>query len=59
MPTAAVSRDKFIVYDRDLMGIVEFYTSTNCTGAPSDVFTTAPSDCINVSQKFSYQAICS
>ncbi|CAA9959937.1 hypothetical protein CFE70_003377 [Pyrenophora teres f. teres 0-1] len=38
---------------------LEFYASSNCAGTPENVITSAPSDCINVSSLFSYEAICS
>ncbi|KAG9383619.1 hypothetical protein A1F94_005530 [Pyrenophora tritici-repentis] len=30
----------------------------DCTGTPANVITSAPSDCLNVSNKFSYEAFC-
>ncbi|RMZ74271.1 hypothetical protein GMOD_00003284 [Pyrenophora seminiperda CCB06] len=38
---------------------VQFFASSDCTGTPANVITSAPSDCIDVSQLFSYKAICS
>ncbi|EDU48730.1 predicted protein [Pyrenophora tritici-repentis Pt-1C-BFP] len=44
--------------DLENIAAFEFYTSSDCTGTPANVITSAPSDCLNVSNKFSYEAFC-
>ncbi|EOA90963.1 hypothetical protein ACJQWK_11212 [Exserohilum turcicum] len=38
---------------------LQFFTSSDCTGTPTDIITSAPSACLDVSTKFSFKAICS
>jgi hypothetical protein len=37
---------------------LQFYTAGDCSGTPSDIISTVPSGCVDVSAKFSYKAVC-
>ncbi|KAF5846755.1 hypothetical protein GGP41_004754 [Bipolaris sorokiniana] len=37
---------------------LQFFAASDCSGTPTDIITTVPSGCVNVSTKLSYKAVC-